>query len=961
MGGSSKKQTVGYRYYMDLHMGICYGPVDRIRKILWGDRQAWAGDQDANGTITINSPELFGGDENEGGVKGSMHVMMGAQTQTLPGAVAAKLPSPSPAFRGILSLFYSGQVSANNPYIKPVAPQVERILEGWHGGAAWYPEKAPIPLVGSGSVGEPAEELVFSVLSDSPTATDLQFYSVPGTGPSSGHTMLSPGVRFNSYQTNGGFSNETLLVANEEVPPIPRNFAIEFEFKNEGNPTGGRAYIASQGINPDYGWSGAWAVYLYSNQIVFTSNSLEDETTQSATINAIDRANWHTYRFEKIGTTISSYVDGVLRGSFLCLDFDIETSPQPLAINGPYQLVALPNEWNNGASSYRNLKIFEVSDGSSPDAVGMNPAHIIYQCLTDPVWGMGYPTTTIGTTFASAADTLFAEGFGLCMIWNKAEEIGAFVRQVLDHIGGVMYVDPKTGLFELKLLRGDYDAETLPVFDESNVVALESFQRVGYGDTVNEISVVYRDVSTNKDTPVTVQNLANIQAQGGVVSQTKQYPGLPTGSLALRVAQRDLLAASTPLAKGRMKVNRQAWNIAPGGVFVLTWPKLGIESIVMRVLGIGYGTLRDGTITVEIAEDVFGLPAASYAEQEDSGWTEPSTKPVPVVQQTVAEVPYRSLVSELTATELAAVDQDAAYFSVLAARPSGLAQAFDIWSRVGSASFEQQATGAFVPGAALNGAITATTTEIDLESAADLQLVTAGSLAIIGTGRDAEWVLVEEIDTGALSMTVSRGMLDTVPKAHADGARVWFDDARDAPEQIERATGETADFKLATISTGGTLDIGLAGAFSATAAQRQFRPYPPGALTIGGQTYPAALTDTQPALTWAHRDRLQQTADFIEQSEGNIGPEAGVTYSVLITNADTAAVLASATGLTGTSYTPGAIFGQFSMRVQVWAVRDGVESWQRHDHTLAYTFLRRLDAENGNNLLTETGDYINGG
>lgn len=876
MGGSSKKQTVGYRYYMDLHMGICYGPVDRIRKILWGDRQAWRGDQDAAGTITISAPELFGGDEKEGGVKGSMHVMMGEQTQTLPSAVAAKLPSPSPAFRGILSLFYSGQVSANNPYIKPVAPQVERILEGWHGDTAWYPEKAPI-LVDSDETSNPPI------------------------------TAYALGV----VRTAAGTSDP-------QLQPIPPGF---------------------EGVFPPQAPGSAW-----DTRIVDPT----DTEALEAAILELGKKSLGDYN-----STGSSNFDNCTW---------IEPDPEdPLPVTySQFQCTYTPT--GSVLQNGNDPELYRVVDAPNPDAMpiyGMNPAHIIYQCLTDPVWGMGYPTTTIGTTFAAAADTLFDEGFGLCMIWNKAEEIGAFVRQVLDHIGGVMYVDPKTGLFELKLLRGDYDAETLPVFDETNIVALESFQRVGYGDTVNEISVVYRDVVTNKDTPVTVQNLANIQAQGGVVSQTKQYPGLPTSSLALRVAQRDLLAASTPLAKGRMKVNRQAWNIAPGGVFVLTWPKLGIESIVMRVLGIGYGTLRDGTITVEVAEDVFGLPAASYAEQEDSGWTEPSTKPVPVVQQTVAEVPYRSLVSELTATELAAVDQDAAYFSILAARPSGLAQAFDIWSRVGSASFQQQGTGAFVPGAALNGAITKTTTEIDLESAADLQLVTAGSLAIIGTGREAEWVLVEAIDADALTMTVSRGMLDTVPKAHADGARVWFDDARDAPEQIERATGETVDFKLATISTGGTLDIGLASEFSATAAQRQFRPYPPGKLTIGGQTYPAALTDTQPVLAWAHRDRLQQTADFIEQSEGNIGPEAGVTYSVLLTNADTAAVIASVTGLTGTSYTPANLFGALNLRVQVWAVRDGVESWQRHDHTLAYSFLRRLDAENGNNLLTEAGDYIN--
>ncbi|WP_258272934.1 hypothetical protein, partial [Escherichia coli] len=81
-----------------------------------------------------------------------------------------------------------------------------------------------------------------------------------------------------------------------------------------------------------------------------------------------------------------------------------------------------------------------------------------------------------------------------------------------------LYVNPSTGKFELKLLRGDYTVGALPAFSPSNLVELESFQRVGYGDTVNETTVVYRDAKTNKDAAITVQDLANIQAQGGVVS-----------------------------------------------------------------------------------------------------------------------------------------------------------------------------------------------------------------------------------------------------------------------------------------------------------------------------------------------------------------------------------------------------------------------------------------------------------
>ena len=73
MGGSSKKQTVGYRYRMGLHLVLCQGPVDAVQEIQMGDRTSW-GDADraplSSGhgltSISINKPDLFGGDDREG-------------------------------------------------------------------------------------------------------------------------------------------------------------------------------------------------------------------------------------------------------------------------------------------------------------------------------------------------------------------------------------------------------------------------------------------------------------------------------------------------------------------------------------------------------------------------------------------------------------------------------------------------------------------------------------------------------------------------------------------------------------------------------------------------------------------------------------------------------------------------------------------------------------------------------
>jgi len=58
--GSSKKQTVGYRYYMGIHFGLCHGPVDEVQQIKVGDRAAWAGSVTANSTIRVKKPNLFG-------------------------------------------------------------------------------------------------------------------------------------------------------------------------------------------------------------------------------------------------------------------------------------------------------------------------------------------------------------------------------------------------------------------------------------------------------------------------------------------------------------------------------------------------------------------------------------------------------------------------------------------------------------------------------------------------------------------------------------------------------------------------------------------------------------------------------------------------------------------------------------------------------------------------------------
>lgn len=863
MGGSSKKQTVGYKYYMALHFAIAYGPIDKLLRVLVGDREAWSGEEDANAQIDIDKPNLFGGDKREGGVDGTGEIMMGGSSQALPSLVSSLLPSPSPSFRGLFSFFYDGLISANNPYVKPWAFQVQRITAGWHGGTAWYAAKAPVQIDAGFALAEDATGWEYKEIADhaNPGTTNL---TPPSSGWSTGQAPFSGGA------VSGGNTTWTIhtILWTRRTVEIPSGIQCTLRVTAENG-----CVVLVDGVD----------------------------------VGAVNRENIQ--------------IDNNQNNVFT---FVIPGGTHTLAIKGF-------DETNPGGGTYLGVQI--TIDG----VLGMNPAHIIYQCITDPQWGMGYPTASIDVdSFEAAADTLYAEGFGLCMLWNQQDELGAFIRVVLDHCGALLYTDPKTGKFSLKLLRGDYDVGDLETFDPSNIGSLDSFQRVGYGDTTNEITVVYRDVRTNKDVPITVHNLANIQAQGGVVSKTIQYPGLPSGSLAARVAQRDLLALSTPLAKARMTVNRSAWNLAPGSVFKLTWPKLGLTTIVMRVLAIDYGTLADGTISVEIAEDVFGLPAASYASQQSTGWVIPDTTPSIIALQDVVEAPYRSLVSELGAADLSILDEDAAYFAAHAAAPNTTSTGFDLYSRVGAAAYEQNGSGSFVASGTISTSLVRESASIIvLDTQADLDQVDVDSLAVIGTGRMAEWIAVKTINVGTMTLTVARGMLDTTPQEHAAGTRIFFDDARAGFDVTERATGETVDFKLSTLSTGGELDYTSATTMTITAQQRQARPYAPGNVLIDGQAYPTTLS-LPFAVTWSHRDRLQQTAYYVEQDEGSIGPEAGTTYSAYAYDDDTDALLQSLTGISGTTWSP-SITGDYRLRLEIEAVRGGIEGWQRQVRVFDFT------------------------
>lgn len=558
----------------------------------------------------------------------------------------------------------------------------------------------------------------------------------------------------------------------------------------------------------------------------------------------------------------------------------------------------------------------------------MNPAHIIRECLTDPEWGMGYPEADIDdTAFTVAADQMHSEGMGMSLLWDRSVTLEEFIQTVLKHIDASLYVDRSTGKFVLKLARGGYAVNTLLVLDESSVDRISDFKRNTIGELVNSVTVVYWDASTGKNGSVTVQDIALAAQQQATIGTTKQFPGFTNGTIATQVAARSLKALSVPLASGTIYANRKAASLNVGDVFVLTWPRYGISQLVMRVANIEMGTLGSNVVKIQAVEDVFALSSAIYAPPPPSGWSDPNNHPAPCPYHCVIEAPFWELVQRMGETDARALPATAGFVVATGVRPSSDASNAKLYTDV-TGVWEEAGTVDFCPTAILTAAVSPNTTTFPIGTRVDLDVVQVGTYALI----DSELVRIDAVsDT---SLTVGRGVLDTVAKPHAVGARLFFADAFFESDAVEYTTGEQADIRLLPSTGLGTLALASAPTQSVSMVARQHKPYPPGQLRINSQAYPDAVRgDQNITVGWTHRDRLQQTATLVDETAGSIGPEAGTTYTCRLLTAG-GSVLVTHSGLTGIGDTftlaeMGANYGR--LRIQLWSVRDGVQSLQMHD------------------------------
>lgn len=631
-----------------------------------------------------------------------------------------------------------------------------------------------------------------------------------------------------------------------------------------------------------------------------------------------------------------------------------------LAANNPYI-----KEWailgQRSRVGWRDdLADIVASDGY----VDMNPAHIIYEALTNTSWGgLGYPVADLDTaSFESAAYFLASgtdprqEGFGLSLLWARDSSIEDFLNIILDHIDGVLYFSHRTGLLTLKLIRNDYTKALLPVIDQRSAVELVEYYVASAAEAVNQVTVKWVD-RANQAQATTVQDIAGITRAGGqIIQATVEMPGIATEEWAHKIAARELQQMAMPLASCTLTVNRKHWSLEPGDCFVFDWPPIGLSGVVMRVNQVEIGEYTDSTLRIKAARDVYGLGPVAITTPAESLWTNPLTAPADAVRRKIQEITWWQFVRLFgeSAAVLAELEDDSTMLTCCCDRPSSDALNYEMWTRnVGAAEFVKRDTDSFpfvsATAMPLSPEISSV---IQLQDAdIDTDLVKVGTYAALGD----ELVAITAMDEINGTLTVNRGVLDTIPVAHAAGTLLWCHQSFFGLDRTDRAVGEQVEIKLLPSTAEGRLQLADASTDTHTCVGRMMRPYPPGNVQVNGQRWPDKINIQDGiTITWAHRDRTQQTVTLVRQDEGNIGPEAGVTYAVRVYDAVTGAMLKEQTGITGTSDTTDLIaLGHTdveTVRIELESIRASLVSQQRWSLTVA------IDADQ--NAVALDGEYI---
>lgn len=557
-----------------------------------------------------------------------------------------------------------------------------------------------------------------------------------------------------------------------------------------------------------------------------------------------------------LGATVANPLKGL---SYLVLEnFYIGNSSRPEAISVV-------------ASRFPYIYDNNVADGYLIRRIGQdaNPAFVIYDFLTNRQYGGSIPEHMVDVdSFKDAAKRLYDENMGISFVVDSGRSVGQVIKDIEQVIQASVITDPKTGKLKLKLIRNDYNPDTLLTFDPTNIRSVSDFSRGSLDTAVNELKLTY--ISREKgyeERYVISQNLGLQRHKGDTESQTVPMPMIRERQLAAKVVERELSALSVPLATCKIECNRSAEDLEIGDVVKLTWPILKIENLVMRVTGVDLGSPGFSAVKLTLTQDVFGVYRSIYTDGSEGYQAPVYSDPEPVSRFIITEAPRILEITESTGSILYAAEDPKMHLG------------FTLFTKeVTDPEWESTDEESFCPVFETLSSLpymTWTAPQIIISGEEDLPSYSAKErreglgLAIVRSAAGTEWISYgahtetedeEENITKAIH-DVQRGLFGTVPLAHPVGAEIFFITEGFATTNTTYAGA--FQFKAQTRATNGLLDLDTIPAQGLIEAERNpehnLNPWPPGNVS-------ASIALQSITINWRKRDGMTPSVTYYSDS-----------------------------------------------------------------------------------------------
>ncbi|MFQ1018055.1 phage tail protein [Gilliamella sp. BG7] len=911
MGGSKKKQTVGYRYYAGTSMIFCQGTIDKLVKIIIADRTAWKGVMQ-DGTLSINKPSLFGGDSREGGVSGAVDVYSGHDKHSRNSYLASKISQIVPAYRYVAGAVFRHFYWGNNPYLKDIAVVVQRIhYQDAKKTLQWYNERAEIRTESR------LDNLAIHFILDTSQSMSGSRIIALKTAMKRAINKLEASMDLRSSRldilitTHQGGSPQTQLVRNVSKNDISSilSFIDNLKIVSGGN----LRTVLEASVN----FFRSVINLEMDRCCIFVSDGELEDADSIDNQDVRDLIN-RTGMFDVAnGRDVSIYCVNV-ENYDTSLSSKIDNTPED----------EIPVISGTDSTVIYDTMMYAINSANAD----MNPAHMLRELVLNQYTGFNSQSVQNiinEESFKRAADIFYQEKLGLSYIWNSQSKFEELKKNIEKTTDCVLDQNPYTNQFEIKVIRNDYNIDDLPVFDKTNIVKISDIKKNIVTEMINSVTVNFIDRGNDyKQGSVTVRDDALIAIAGRENNTTVTYDTVYSRALASRLAMRDLAYLSSDLASVTLTLNLDGRKLGRGDVFLLNMPNLGLDNVVMRIISADYGTQKNNQITIECSRDVFSLPTSSVVQsQQPISNPAEHNVPYPAKHFIVMESPYYELVynyGQKTVDRLLDNDLSGLVAAAVADLPENIMLA-ELATSV-SDNFDNAESITECEMRTLSHDIDKMETVIKLDRAPESDEYTWISI-------DNEILFVESCDNDEL--TVKRGCLDTIPAKHAQNSLVYFCGGQLTLKSEEYYEGDRVDCRVITRTLTSSLDPADASSVIVEICGRAVRPYPPANVTINGIYYPDVIEGNKIDVKWSTRNRLQQTSGImIGWYEDHVTVEQDVKYRVVLRHF-------SDTLVDTIIDEPHFVFNVANIKkgdlyIELSSIKNDIESLQKFTHTFTF-------------------------